>query len=61
MKIIIDFLTQHRAKVTFIAYWVFTSAVHTMPHPALTHGFYSWFYAFIHALAGGLFSNGGLK
>jgi hypothetical protein len=61
MKAIIDFLTLHRAKATLVTYWIFTSAIHTMPHPAAAHGFYSWFYAFTHILAGGLLANGGFK
>jgi hypothetical protein len=60
MKAIVDFLVQHRAKATLIAYWLFTNAINTMPHPVAVHGFYPWFYAFTHALAGGLL-NGGLK
>jgi len=59
IKAIVNFLYEHRAKSTFVAYLVFTTAVHTMPMPISTHGFYAWFYPFIHALAGGIFSNNG--
>ena len=61
MNTVWNFVVLHRSKLTLLGYWLFTTAVHTMPTPALSHGFYAWLYPFMHALAGGLLAGAGVK
>ena len=52
-----NFLHQH-LYAAFIAFWLFSNAVATMPSPSsggkLQNPFYIWIFSFMHAVAGSL-------
>ena len=50
-----EFIKTHEVLVTIGAYWVFSSAVNSMPTPRNDSSpFYQWSFAFLHTFAGSL-------